>query len=63
MEAAGKFPYNDFEVPKNRCEMQRGIALVLEVWVLQEPRVVLYDALDQQDIVPQDSAAQADMHW
>ena len=38
-------------MPLNRRHMQRRITPILKIRIRQKRRIVLYDALDQQDIV------------
>lgn len=41
----------DIEMPLYCCQMQRRITPILKIRIHQKRRIILYDALDQQDIV------------
>ncbi len=49
----------DLDEVVDRGEVQAGVAFVLEVWVLEEVRVVADDALDEEDVVEEDGSPEA----
>lgn len=52
--------YSDLQEPLPSREMQRRVASVVQVWILQRCGVVADDALYEQQIVKENRAAQAD---
>lgn len=57
MEEGGKAAYGDFQQAELSGEVQRGIAIVVEIGVLETAWVVLDDALEQYEIVQLDRSA------
>lgn len=54
--------YGDLRESILRREVERGIALVLEVWVPQVVRIVAHDALYEGEVVEEDGAAEPSRH-
>ena len=51
--------YDDVEIAKDCRKMQRRVALVVKVRILQKRGIVLYYPLDQQHVILEDGAPKA----
>lgn len=55
--------YNDINMSMKGREMQRGIALIGEIRIIQISQIVPDYALDQQDIVEDNCPSETHWHW
>lgn len=52
--------HSDFQASEPCGEVERSVALVCEIWVLEVAGVILDDALDEREVVQVDGTAEAE---
>lgn len=57
---SGVGAYSDLKQPELGGQVEGGIAIVFEVWALEVPRIVLYDAFEENEVAEVDCAADSD---